>query len=103
MHALWIYIIPAYIRLIPPIDTPSQTQFRPSTRNAEQFRLLKRCNKLASAHQQYMSPLKTEICLEIREDKVVFAYKHVLKDAPLSLILSTIDVNVFSNIGKKNH
>jgi len=31
-------------------DTPSQTQFRTSTANVEQLRLLKHCNKRASTH-----------------------------------------------------
>jgi len=41
--------MPTYIRLIPPVGNLSQTQFRSSAHNVELFRLLKHCNKLASA------------------------------------------------------
>jgi len=44
--------MPAYIRLIPHVGKPSQTQFRSSTHNAELFRRLKHCNKLACAQHE---------------------------------------------------
>jgi len=49
-----------------------------------------------------MSLLKTKIYLETRDVKVVFAYKHVLKDAPLNPIpitnttCSTFPVELYS-------